>query len=201
MPPPAPPRPREPEEKEPPKEDIPFQEPEVPEDYSAPVVIKRRKSEKAAEEKKQPEPDKIKARSYLDDERVIEDTQVKTPPRSTKKKMKLPKKVKAGRKTSPLLVLMLVILVLVLAGILAVQYVPEARAYYDKIIADITGGKKVKPDETPKPAAEDGLIYVGVGSERVPIDKESDKSSAEAYANSVREALREGKATVSGKAK
>jgi hypothetical protein len=188
---------------EPPKEDIPFQEPELPEDYSAPIVLKRRRAEKAAEKPDEPEPDRIKARSYLDDERVIEEPAAKAPARVSKKKkkMKLPRKVREGRKTSPLLVLMLILVLLVLAGVLAVQYVPEARDYYEKIMADISGTGPSEPQPLPGPTVESGKVVVTVGAEKVFLSKDGDKKSAEAYAKGFREALRQGKAAISGDAK
>ncbi len=190
--------------KKPSKEEIPFDEPELPDDYSAPIVVKRRRTEKPEEKPEQPEPARIKARSYLDDELVIEEPVAKTPVKTTKKKMKLPKRAKeGGRKTSPLLVLMLVLLLLVLAAVIAVQYVPEAREYYDKLVAEIMNTKPAVPSETPGDTVKDNGPVIVVGTERVPLSKESDMKSAEAYVKSFREALRQGKAAVSdsGKAK
>jgi hypothetical protein len=189
--------PAAPPQKEAPKKEIAWQEPELPDDYSAPVVIKRRREEKPREE---PAPDMIQARSYLDDERVIEEPPARTSARATKKKMKLPRKVRKGKQTSPLLVLMLILVLLVLAGVLAVQYVPEAREYYEKIIADISGAGEAPPAKPAGPRLEDERVVVTVGAERVYLGKGAKKDSVEAYVKSLREALREGGAAASGKA-
>jgi hypothetical protein len=160
------------------------------------------KEEKAEKAETPPTPPPIEARSYMDDEPVVKKPTgaVQRPLTKKKKKMKLPKRVKEGR-TSPLLALLMILLFLILAGILAVQYVPEARERYEKIMAQLLGEKE-KPKPTPdgvQPREE--VVVLEVGPTKVELKKGTDIGAAQSYVNELRKLFSEIKKTASGEKK
>ena len=138
-------------------------------------------------------PPQVEAKSYLDDEPVV--AAQKLPRQRTGKKMKLPKRVKEGR-SRPLLAIIMILLLLILAGVLLVQHVPEARKHYDNLLAEILG----KPQEvTPDTQRTEDFITVEVGAEKVLLKKGTDTGAAVSYANSLRKVYEEGKNALSAK--
>ena len=190
---PAPPR-KEPS-KAPKREHL--EKPVLPDKSRAPLVVEHpaRKSEEKAKDKHAQFPG-IEAHSYLDDGSVLErdSAELKTPTtgKKTKKKMKLPKRMREG-KTSPLLVLILIFLILVLAAILAVQNVPEAREYYDMALFKIFGKQKPGSGNSTEDLPQEESIKIDVGPTKIELEKGTDINSVKSYTDEMRQYYSEGR--------
>ena len=107
----------------------------------------------------------------------------------TKKKMKLPKRVRE-KKGKPLLVVLMIVLLLTLAGVLLVQHVPEARKYYDDALARIFGEKQTPGSMDTQQPEEDGIVF-RVGGEAVKLKEGTDVKAVESYTDRLREMFSE----------
>jgi hypothetical protein len=186
-------------EVEKPKKDIPFEEPDFP-DTAAPVIVKRRRQKPSAEEKTEEKPQvaRIKAHAYMEDEPIVKETQ-RTPTRVTpKKKMKLPKRVREKR-TSPLLIVLVIILFLVLASVLVVQHVPIASKYYDSVAEKVFGVKRAARGGAGAGPAGEELLSIVIGGRKITLEKGTDLKAVKSYTAQLGNVFAQGKRATSGK--
>ncbi len=170
-----------------------------PEPSSAPIIIKGPKPEAAGAPEDVPTTaaPPIHAHSYLEGESVVEGVEAKVQRPPTKKRMKLPKRVKEKKTRLPLVVLM-ILLFLVLAGVLAVQHVPEAGELYEKLLAEVLGSRQAA-DGGAEQQPTDDFVAVEVGSQKVLLKKGADLNAAVSYASTLRKLYAAGRRTKSGK--
>lgn len=186
-----------------PRKQIPFEEPDFPDSAQGQVIVRRERRRRHTEAEDEPAAatPRIEARSYLDDEPVIAGPSAAAQRPRTKRKMKLPKSVKE-KKTSLLMVLVMILLLLVLAVVLVVQYVPEARAYYDKTMGQIFGKERRLARRSPATSQEEEEgFFITVGQSRVHLKEGTDVEAVRTYTSETGKAFAGGIKAISGKKK
>jgi hypothetical protein len=182
------------------EEKLQFDEPELP-DTGPPVIIKDPRTKTRPEPKagEKPEAPPLKAHSYLEGESVVKKaapTTTRKPAR--KKKMKLPKRVKEN-KTSLVLVLLMILLYFILAAVLAVQHVAEARNYYDSLTTRVFKTKKRTPLTPSSSQPKDDLIEITISGKKVMLKKGTDLKAVKTFTNKLGEIFSRANKAASGK--
>ena len=92
----------------------------------------------------------------------------------------------------------MILLFLILGGILSVQYVPEAREYYDQIIAKIFSKEPSGRPDIPGEAGKKDTAAVNVGRSSIEFDEGTDLTAVREYTEEIRGVFSEGLRAASG---